>query len=205
MFRDWAAHRVPCFLHPIKISFVIPEACAIILDTASLVNEFIKQRNKKNKKYCIRFCSCIHFFLFLYKRIIRNPRFVGQHLLLLRRSQILQYSIFFNIDFLFRYFINLNTGEAVLNIIIQDSGFTKIIFMGWKTRNPMSSTIPEHENNRFWLCRDKFFIYEAVLNIIVQATAFARVFFSTWRFKKWKSNWLPQNWVFLNHPNIQTF
>ena len=43
----------------------------------------------------------------------------------------------------------------------------------------MSSPIPEHENSRFWLFRDKFVIVEAVLNIIVQATAFARVFFST--------------------------
>ena len=41
----------------------------------------------------------------------------------------------------------------------------------------MSRPIPEHENNRLWLFRDKFVIYEAVLNIIVQATAFARVFF----------------------------
>ena len=48
----------------------------------------------------------------------------------------------------------------------------------------MSSPIPEHENSRFLIFRDKFVIYEAVLNIIVQATAFARVFFSTLRFKK---------------------
>ena len=41
----------------------------------------------------------------------------------------------------------------------------------------MSIPIPEHENSRFWLFRDKFVIVEAVLNIIVQATAFSRVFF----------------------------
>ena len=41
----------------------------------------------------------------------------------------------------------------------------------------MSSPIPEHENSRFWLFRDKFVIVEAVLNIIVQATAFASLFF----------------------------
>ena len=111
------------------------------------------------------------------------------------------FHFFFNINFLFRYFINLNTGEAVLNIIAQASGFTKLIFMRSKTRNPMSSPIPEHENSRFWLFRDKYVIVEAVLNINVQATAFARVFFSTWRFKKLKSNWLPQNWVFFNHPS----
>ena len=49
--------------------------------------------------------------------------------------------------------------------------------MRWKTRNPMSSPIPEHENSRFCLFRDKFVIIQAVLNIIVQATASARVFF----------------------------
>ena len=72
------------------------------------------------------------------------------------------FHFFFNIDFLFCYFINLNTGEAVQNIIAQASGFVKLIFIGWKTRNPMSSSIPEHENSRFWLFRDKF--VEAVLN-----------------------------------------
>ena len=41
----------------------------------------------------------------------------------------------------------------------------------------MSSPIPEHENNRFWLFRDKFVIVEAVLNIIVQATGIASLFF----------------------------
>ena len=41
----------------------------------------------------------------------------------------------------------------------------------------MSSPIPEHENNRLWIFRDKFVIVEAVLNIIVQATAFASLFF----------------------------
>ena len=41
----------------------------------------------------------------------------------------------------------------------------------------MSSPIPEHENNRFWLFRDKFVIVEAVLNIIVQATASTSLFF----------------------------
>ena len=32
-------------------------------------------------------------------------------------------------QFFFRYFINLNTGEAVLNIIAHASSFTKFIFM----------------------------------------------------------------------------
>ena len=41
----------------------------------------------------------------------------------------------------------------------------------------MSSPIPEHENSRFWLFRDKFVIVEAVLNIIVQAIAFASLLF----------------------------
>ena len=96
------------------------------------------------------------------------------------------FHFFFDIDFLFCYFINLNTGEAVLNIIAQAWGITKLIFMRWKTRNPMSSPIPEHENSRFWLFRNKFVIYEAVLNIIVQVTAFARVFFfiKVWKMKE---------------------
>ena len=104
------------------------------------------------------------------------------------------YAIFFT--FLFRCFINLFTNEAVLNIIAQTSGITKLIFARWQTSNPRSSPIPEHENNRFWLFRDNLVILEAVLNIIVQATAFARVFFfiKVW---KWKRNWLPQNRVFL--------
>ena len=34
--------------------------------------------------------------------------------------------------FLFRCFINLFTDEAVLNIIVQASGLTKLIFMRWK-------------------------------------------------------------------------
>ena len=85
------------------------------------------------------------------------------------------YTIFF--IFLFRCFINLFTNEAVTNIIAQASGITKLIFMKRKIRNPMSSPIPEHENNRFWLFRDKFVIVEVVLNIIVQATAFASLFF----------------------------
>ena len=41
----------------------------------------------------------------------------------------------------------------------------------------MSSPIPELENSRFWLFRDKIIIVEAVLNIIVQAIAFASPFF----------------------------
>ena len=47
-------------------------------------------------------------------------------------SSILNISIshfFLNIDFLFRCFINLNPGQAVLNIIAQASGLTKLIFI----------------------------------------------------------------------------
>ena len=71
--------------------------------------------------------------------------------------------------FLFRCFINLHNGEAVLNIIAHASGFTKFIF-----RHPMSSLIPEHKTSRF---RDKFLIIEAILNVIVQTTAYASPFF----------------------------
>ena len=54
-------------------------------------------------------------------------------------------------------------------IITQASGFTKLIFTGCKTGNPMGSPIPEYENSRFWLFTDKLVIVEAVLNITVQA------------------------------------
>ena len=109
-------------------------------------------------------------------------------------------SFFFNIDFLFCYFINLNTGEAVLNIIAQASGLTKLIFMGWKTRNPMSSPIPDHKNSQFWLFRDKFVIVEAVLNIIVQAIAFASIFFYI-KVLKIKEQLVTSKSCFFNHPN----
>ena len=88
---------------------------------------------------------------------------------------MLTYSTTFFI-FLFRCFMNLLTDKAVLNIVAQASGFTKLIFMGLKTRNSMSSPKPEHENSRFWIFKDKLVIVEAVFNNIVQATAFARVF-----------------------------
>ena len=162
--------------HLIKISFVIPEACAIIFNTASVVNKFMKQRNKKIKNVVYVAAHVPLFTFYLQRRPTKLEIF---RLTFTTPSSIpsITKSLFFNIDFLFRCFINLFTDEAVLNIIAQASGFTKLIFMGWKTRNPVSSLIPEHENSRFWLFRDKFAILEAILNIIVQATASARVFF----------------------------
>ena len=56
--------------------------------------------------------------------------------------------------------------------------FNKTYFYEMKNKK-LSSPIPEHENSRFWLFRDKFVIAGAVLNIIVQATAFSKVFFYT--------------------------
>ena len=97
--------------HLIKISFVIPEACAIIFSTASLVNKFMRQRNEKIINIIYVAAHAPTFFFLLTKTISI-------------------FHFFFNIDFLFRYFINLNTGEVVLNIIVQASGFTKLIFMG---------------------------------------------------------------------------
>ena len=45
--------------HPIKISFMKPEACAIIFSTASPVFKFMKQRHKKSilkkKKFFVIF------------------------------------------------------------------------------------------------------------------------------------------------------
>ena len=64
----------------------------------------------------------------------------------------------------------------------------------------MSSPIPEHENNRFWIFRDKFVIVEAVLNIIVQATAFARIFFSYIKVSKMKEQLVTAKLDFLEAP-----
>ena len=75
MFRDWAAHRVSCFLSD-KTSFVKPEACTIIFSTASSVNKFMKQRNKKIKNVYVA-AHAAPFFFFTYKDVLRNPRFVG--------------------------------------------------------------------------------------------------------------------------------
>ena len=175
----WRVSAIFCAIsvvfHVIKMSFVIPEACAIIFSTASLVDKFMKQRNKKMKKYTLWLMYPL--FSFYLKKRSTIPDICSLIFTTARSiPNISIFHFFFNIDFLFRYFINLNTGEAVLNIIAQASGFTKLIFTRWRTRNPMSSPIPERENSRFWLFRDKFVIYEAVLNIIVPATAFARVF-----------------------------
>ena len=60
--------------HAIKLNFVKPETCAIIFNSASPANKFIKQR-KLNKKF-IFCCSCTPFF-FTYKDVLRNPRSVG--------------------------------------------------------------------------------------------------------------------------------
>ena len=51
--------------HLMKISFVIPQACAIIFNTASLVNKFMKQRNKKIKN--IVYVAAPTFFFLLTK------------------------------------------------------------------------------------------------------------------------------------------
>ena len=111
---------------------------------------------------------------YLEKKFSRNHSFLSEEAKKVG-ARAATYTMF--LIFLFRCYIHLFTNEAVLNINALASGITKLIFMRWKTRNPVSSPIPEHENNRFWLFRDKFVIIEAVLNIIVQATAFARVFF----------------------------
>ena len=53
--------------HLIKICFVIPEACAIIFNTASLVNKFMKQRNKKIKNIVYVAAHALTFFCLLAK------------------------------------------------------------------------------------------------------------------------------------------
>ena len=62
--------------HLIKISFVIPEACAMIFNTAALVNKFMKQRNKKIE-YIAYIAAHALTFIFTYKDILRNPRFIA--------------------------------------------------------------------------------------------------------------------------------
>ena len=49
--------------HLIKISFVKPEACAIIFSAASWVNKFMKQRNKKIKNVYVAAHAPPFFFL----------------------------------------------------------------------------------------------------------------------------------------------
>ena len=67
----------------------------------------------------------------------------------------------------------------------------------------MSSPILEHDNSRFWLFRDKFFIVEAVLNNIVQATAFASLFLYI-KVLKIKVQLVTTKSYFFNHPNVHS-
>ena len=59
--------------HLIKISFVITEACALIFNTASLVNKFMKQRNKKIKNIAYVACHA-PTFLFLPTKTFYETR-----------------------------------------------------------------------------------------------------------------------------------
>ena len=54
--------------HLIKISFVEPEACAIIFSTASSVNKFMKQRNKKIKNVVYVVAHAPPFSFYLQRR-----------------------------------------------------------------------------------------------------------------------------------------
>ena len=128
--------------HLIKISFVIPEACAIIYNTASLVNKFMKQRNKRIKKYCIRCCSCTYFFLFTYKDVLRNPTFVGQHLLLPRQSQIFQYFIFFRYRFVILLFHKFKYGWGSTKYYRTGLRFHETYFYGMKNKRPFEQPNP---------------------------------------------------------------
>ena len=53
--------------HLIKESFVKPEACAIIFSTASSVNKFMKQRNKRIKMVVYVGIHVLRFFVLLTK------------------------------------------------------------------------------------------------------------------------------------------
>ena len=85
--------------HLIKISFVIPEDCAIIFNTASLVYKFMKQRNKKITIIAYVAADAPTFFFF-NKNVLRNPRIVGKHLPI---PNILIFHFFFQ----YRFFISL--------------------------------------------------------------------------------------------------
>ena len=74
----------------------------------------MKQRNKKIKNIVyVAAHAPTFFFLLSTKPEIRRSTFTTASSI----PNISTFHFFFNIDFLFRYFINLNTGEAVLNII----------------------------------------------------------------------------------------
>ena len=78
----------------------------------------MKQRNKKIKMYTLLLVYPL--FSFYLQRRSTKPEIC--RLTFTTASPILNISIlhfFFNIDFLFSYFTNLNTGKAVLNIIAQ--------------------------------------------------------------------------------------
>ena len=91
----------------------------------------MKQRNKKIKKLYTLLLMHPHFSFYLQRRSTK-PEICRSTFT--TASSIPNISIFFffffKIDFSFHYFINLNTDEAVLNIIAQASGFTKLIFIG---------------------------------------------------------------------------
>ena len=59
--------------HLVKISFVIPEACAIIFNTASLVNKFVEQRNTKIKNI-VYFAAHAPTFFFLITKTFYETR-----------------------------------------------------------------------------------------------------------------------------------
>ena len=54
--------------HLIQISFVNPEVCAIIFNTASSVNKFMKQQNKQIKKLYTLLLMCPLFYFYLQRR-----------------------------------------------------------------------------------------------------------------------------------------
>ena len=88
--------------HLIKISFVKPEACAIIFSTASSVNKFMKQRNKK-KKMLYKLLLMHRLLSFYLQRRSTKPKIC--RLTFTTSSSILNISIFHFFQYLF--FISL--------------------------------------------------------------------------------------------------
>ena len=89
--------------HLIKISFVIPEACALIFSTASLVNKFMKQRNKKIKNI-VYVAAHAPTFIFLLTKMFYETRDLQVNI-----YYCLVDPKYFNIPFFFQYrfFISL--------------------------------------------------------------------------------------------------
>ena len=158
--------------HPIKISFLKPEVCAIIFSTPSPVFKFTKKRNKKIKHVYVA-PHATPFFVLLTKFLgfRRTVLWVKRKQGVNEQQRIQQF--FFS---LFHKFKCRWSSTKYYRICLR---FYEIHFYVIKKQKPCEQPNPWTWKSRYWLFRNKFVIVEAVLNIVVQATAFARIIFST--------------------------